>query len=161
MGGCSWIFVKPLPPDYQSGDAVDCTVDPTAPIIDTLFVASHIVGLVYLSGKSNDQNKDQTDGLVTTDLIDLITWGSSAIYGYRKISACADARSDDSQSYSHHLGVRHRAYGPPSSGAPPAAFPRSTAPAPDVTPAPQQGDDEKPSVHSAPPPKPWTVPRED
>ena len=98
-GGCSWIFVKPLPPDYRSGDAVDCTVDPTAPIVDTLLVATHIAGIVYLSSKSNDQNKDQVNSLVTSELIGAITWGSSAIYGYRRISACSDARDEDTGSF--------------------------------------------------------------
>jgi hypothetical protein len=169
LGGCSWIFVKPLPPDYESGDAVDCTTDRTAPVIDTLFSISEIAGIAYVSSKSNDQNKNQVNSLVTGQLIGLIMWGSSAIYGYRRTNACIDARSDASESYSHHLGVRHRAYGPPSPVAPPpAAAPAGTAPAPEVAPvvtpqrapAPQQGDDEKPTIHSAPANKPWTLPQD-
>ena len=30
-GGCSWAFVKPLPPAYESGDVLECTADQTAP----------------------------------------------------------------------------------------------------------------------------------
>ena len=175
LGGCSFIFVKPLPPDYRSGDALDCTANQTAPLIDTLFSISEIVGIAYVASKSNDQNKDRVDILIPGQLLGLVIWGSSAMYGYRRTNACSDARNDASEFPSHHLGVTHRAYRPspvaPPSLAPPlpAAAPAGSAPAPDVAPvvtpqpaaAPQQGDDEKPTIHSAPAAKPWTVPKED
>jgi hypothetical protein len=169
-GGCSWLLVKPLPPDFQLGDEVDCTADPTAPVIDTIFAGLHVASSVYLAGKSNDQNKNQVNTLITSDLLGLIVWGSSAIYGYRKIDACREARADASESYSHHLGVRHRAYGPPSPAAPPPGVaPAGAAPAPEAAPvvtpnqasSPQQQDDERPTTHSAPVTKPWTLPQDD
>ncbi len=167
--------MKPLSPNYQSGDDLDCTVDPTPPAIDTIFVALHVAGVAYLASKSNEQNKDQVNSLIATNLGGLIMWGSSAIYGYRRISACSDARNDAGESYSHHLGVQHRAYRPlppgalPFAGPPPDAAPAGAAPAPDVapivtpqqTPAPQRRDDERPTTHSAPASKPWTLPQED
>jgi hypothetical protein len=61
LGGCSFIFVRPLPPGCRSGDALDCTANQTAPLIDTLVSISEIVGIAYLASKSDDQNKDRVD----------------------------------------------------------------------------------------------------
>ena len=170
-GGCSWLFVKPLPPDYDVGDSIECTAELTPPVVDTLFALSFLAGIVYLAGKRNDQNVDRVDGLIASQVTGFSLWGASAVYGYRAVGACSDAEKDGRRSYSHHLGVRHRAYGPlppaavPFAGPPPDAAPTAAAPAPVVTPrlapAPQQGDDEKPARHSAPASKPWTLPQED
>jgi hypothetical protein len=172
LGGCSWIFVQPLPPNYDAGsNIINCTADQTAPVIDTLLVVSHIVGILYLASNSNGQNQDQVKGLVGLDAISLFLWGASAIYGYRHTNACSDAQREASASPSHHLGVRHQAYRPtpPTAGAPlatpPPAAPgdpqKPTVATPQLPLAPQQGDDEKPSRHSPSPPKPWTLPPED
>ena len=170
-GGCSWIFVKPLPPNYEVGDNIDCTDSSTAPIIDTIFALSNIVGMAILASKSNAQNKDQVDSLIAGQVIGFGMWGGSAFHGYRSAIECSDARRDASASNSHHLGVRHRAYGPlppaavPFAAPPPAAAPAVAAPAPDVAPpvapVPQQRDEEKPTTHSPPPKPPWTIPHDD
>jgi hypothetical protein len=170
-GGCSWIFVKPLPPNYDIGSPVDCTADATAPVVDTLFALSNAAGFVYWASKSNSQNSDGINVLITADVLGFLLWGASAIYGYDHASSCSAARRDARLSYPHHLGVQHRPYlptepvGPPPPAPPSAATPAGPQPAPVITPlrapAPQRGDDEKPSVHSPPPPKPWTLPQED
>jgi hypothetical protein len=161
--------MKPLPPNYEVGDKIDCTDGSTAPIIDTIFALSNIVGMAIVASKRNGQNEDQVDSLIISQGIGFITWGASAFYGYRSAIECSDARRDASASSSHHLGVRHRAYGPlppaavPFAAPPPAAAPAVAAPAPDVAPsvAPvrQQRDEEKPTTHSPPPKPPWTLPQ--
>ena len=67
--GCSWLFVKPLPPNYDLGDNVDCTSDATAPVVDTLFALADVAGFVYAVAKSTGQNDDQFGRLITAQVL--------------------------------------------------------------------------------------------
>jgi hypothetical protein len=92
LSGCSWIFVKPLPPHYRPGDRTDCTINQTAPTLDIL------VGLGNLWFGAYLLEQDKFKGIGATVFVDFVAasvWISSAIYGSRATSACAEARADD------------------------------------------------------------------
>jgi hypothetical protein len=130
--GCSWLFVQPLPPNYERGDDSNCTTSRVAPVIDTIFTATNLASAIYVSGQNNVANKGSAAALGTSVAI---LWLSSAIYGYRSTSACEDALDDVRPSYSR---PRLRLQAPPASGSPSVTF---TAPWPrDSSPEPSPGE---------------------
>ena len=155
-GGCSWLFVQPLAPNYQSGDPVNCTSNVAAPVIDTIFTTLDTVELVSVAGNSNVQNRG---AVLTGATLGIIVWGASAIYGYRHTSECSDAQNDTQPRYRPYRRAPAPAYpppprqrwSPPVPAAPPAPAPEQAAPPPEpsvTTPsepsAPQQPDDDGP-----------------
>lgn len=149
--GCSWLFVKPLPPDYQAGDRVDCTTSPAAPIADTLLAASNIAGVLYITGTAGNKPTPTQNALVTSALVWTIVDITSAVHGYRATAACRAALDDDER-------PRRRLVPLPHPLAPPS--PRAVPTEPEVAPAPadrhQQTDDDDPNrpPKPAPPPLP-------
>jgi hypothetical protein len=158
-GGCSWLFVQPLPPNYQNGDPANCTSNVAAPVIDTIFTVLDTVELIAVGGNSNVQNKDS---VLLGATLGIIIWGSSAIYGYRHTSECSDAQADQQSSYRYRPYRRApppayapqpppRQWAPPGPPPPPPAAPEEAAPpAPSVTvpgapAAPQQRDEDGPN----------------
>jgi hypothetical protein len=159
-GGCSWIFVQPLPPTYERGDpAINCTSNVAAPVIDTIFTVLDTVELIAVGGSSSTAaNKDS---VLLGATLGIIIWGSSAIYGYRHTSECSDAQADAQSSYRYRPYRRapppayapqpppRRWVPPPPPSPPPPAAPEEAAP-PSVTvpggpAAPQQRDDDGPN----------------
>jgi hypothetical protein len=126
-GGCSYLFVQPLAPNYQSGDPVTCTSNVAAPVVDTIFTVLDTVELVGAGSNSNVQNRS---AVLTGATLGIILWGTSAIYGYRHTSECSEAQNDTQGSYRPY---RRRA--PPPAWAPPAP-PRQPSPPPPAPPGP-------------------------
>ncbi|HLK94096.1 MAG TPA: hypothetical protein VKZ18_29655 [Polyangia bacterium] len=156
-GGCSWLFVQPLPPSYEPGDPVSCTSNVAAPVIDSIFTVLDTLELVTVGGNDNVQNKN---AVILGATLGIIVWGASAIYGYRHTTECSEAQSDAVRSYRPYRHVRAPAPGyqpppprprlaPPGPPAPPAPPPEEAAPpvepsveVPAAPPAPQQQDNE-------------------
>src|SRR5579863_5281421 len=90
-GGCSWLFVQPLPSRYQSGDPANCTSNVVAPVIDTIFTVLATVDLIEIATNETVANPD-TRLLGAT--LGIIIWGASAIYGYKHASECSDAQAE-------------------------------------------------------------------
>ncbi len=166
FSGCSWLFVQPLPANYERGDTITCTTNRAAPVIDTLFTLTNVGSAVYVSSENNVTNKGTA---VTAGLLVGALWLSSAIYGYSKTSECQEAVDDDAPAPHYRRPiVRRRA--PPPSYAPPAA-PPAESPAPSVTVEPpaapptapasapaQQQDDDEPGAAPQPPKRPPALP---
>ena len=92
--GCSWIFVKPLPPDYRPGDPVDCTTSQVAHGFDALFAMSSVGVAAFEAGQDGFKS---IGAPVFVAFVAGSLWLSSAIYGYRKTSACLKAKQEDDQ----------------------------------------------------------------
>lgn len=149
-GGCSWIFVKPLPADYRRGDWVDCTTSAAAPIVDTALGASNIGGVLYIAGTVGDKATPALNAMVTTALLLTIVDITSAIYGYRATAACREAQAEDGRPIGHWIPRRR---------SPLSATPAVPAVASPVTPAvssppssPQQANEE-PGLRQTVPPR--------
>ncbi len=154
--GCSWIFVEPLPASYERGDPPQCTANPVAPVVDTLFTLTNVGSAVYVAGEDNVANKGAA---VTVGLLVGALWLSSAIYGYSKVSACDEAKNDFGEAPRHSHLRPPPAVGYPGGPSPRAAPSIEESPGwtPAARPAQQQDEDEEP-VHperarkKAPPP---------
>jgi hypothetical protein len=92
LSGCSWLFVQPLPANYERGEPTNCTTSRAAPVVDTLLTLTNVGSAVYVAGQDNVTNKGTA---VTAGLLVGALWFSSAIYGYSKTSDCAAAMEDD------------------------------------------------------------------
>lgn len=88
--GCSWLFVEPVSQGHIAGDYANCTENPAAPIIDTLFAVSDGAGGIVLYGRHNTG----TTGAAIAAGVATGLWLSSAIYGYSKTSECRDANAE-------------------------------------------------------------------
>lgn len=160
--GCSYLAVHPAPVAFERGAPIRCTTNRAAPVIDTIFTASHVGSAFYLTTQSQ---KREAGALVGLELAVAGLWMSSAIYGYKKTSECEAllAERDDDTPYrpANYVVVPGRPYGqvpaPPQSFGPPAppatppalTAPRSPtlspkAPPPPGPPVPQNADDEIP-----------------
>ncbi len=80
--GCSWIFVKPPPPQdvWPRVGWAECSDSKVAPVLDTIFAASGVIGAV--------QTSDSTARL--SSLLGAGLWGLSAWYGYSNTAKCAE-----------------------------------------------------------------------
>jgi hypothetical protein len=146
VSGCSWIFVKDLPPDYQRGDRIECTTSPAAPGIDTLLALSDVAGALYVAGKAGDHPSSTANALVTSSLAWAIVYTTSAVHGFRATARCREATADaEAPRWRPTFSVRR----PPSS---PSLAP-VPAPAPTQPRSTQQNDDDEPGHRpaSAPP----------
>src|SRR5215813_4056165 len=114
--GCSWIFVQPLPKDYEYG-AINCTTSRAAPVVDTLFTATNAISAAYVAGKDNVANKGAA---VTLGLSVATLWMMSAIYGYSHTSECEDAIAETTPYYRPSQHRAPRPYQPPPAYRPPA-----------------------------------------
>jgi hypothetical protein len=147
LSGCSWIFVKPLPPNYQRGDRVDCTTSVAAPVADTLLALSNVAGVLFIAGTSGGQSNSTTNALVTSALVWTGIYIGSAVHGYRATGACRDVLADDADEAPlyPHPRVHARPLPPPPaqspSAEPPGSPPVEPAPAP-AGPAQQQDEDD-------------------
>jgi hypothetical protein len=162
--GCSWLFVQPLPSNYEPGRSVpDCTTNRAAPVFDTIFTGTNIASAVYVAGENNVTNKGTA---VTLGLLVASVWLSSAIYGYSKTSACEDAKAEDAPAPRYRPVYHLRAVppAPPPAAVPPPAAPAGTVPAAPAgavpaAPAPtQQQDDDDPGVRTTPRQAPPALP---
>lgn len=167
--GCSWLFVQPLPANYERGDDVNCTTNRAAPVIDTLLTLSNVGSAVYVAGQDNVTNKGTA---VTAGLLVGALWFSSAIYGYSKTADCAAAMEDDAPPPRYRRPMTRRPvappnYAPPSSPPPDGWSPSVTVQPPAAPPAPaqtgsgspvQQQDGDDPEAAPPPAPKPRTPP---
>jgi hypothetical protein len=162
LSGCSWLFVQPLPANYERGEPTNCTTSRAAPVVDTLLTLTNVGSAVYVAGQDNVTNKGTA---VTAGLLVGALWFSSAIYGYSKTSDCAAAMEDDAPPPRYRRPVTRRpvappSYAPPSSPPPDGWGPSVTVQPPTAPPPPtdsgspgQQQDDDEPQSAPAPPPK--------
>jgi len=186
--GCSALFVRPLPENYQHMARVRCTRNTTAPVIDTLVAGLEAIRTAYAFGLSeSDYNgmplTRSTDILVGASFV--AVYGASAAYGFYATNKCREALDDDSPRPRSPVRPRRTIVvpaPPPAEPAPPAPevpaaasaspSPDGAAPPPEGTTAPpepvpsvpQEGDDEEPvqrkqpKLKSSPKPKPTSPP---
>jgi hypothetical protein len=120
--GCSWIFTKPLPDNWQSYDQLDCSTSVLPPLVDGLFFVADTGSAIYLAASDNVPYKPL---LVSAGLIEGALYLASAIYGVSKISACHRALVEKSHGYQPpEFGTGGEVFyppPPPDAGAPPDA----------------------------------------
>jgi hypothetical protein len=138
--GCSWVFTQPLREDRSPYDFPICSTSLAPPTIDTLLFVTNAATTLYLGSQDNvsDKSLRLSVGAGAATL-----WLLSAIYGYTKTSACADAVS------AHDRGD-HR---PAPFGTGGEVF----TPVPSLTPPPgarPPGVDDEDPRHPKPPPAP-------
>jgi hypothetical protein len=152
QGGCSWIFVQPLPPDYQRGDPIACTTSVGAPIADTLLAASNIAGALYVAGTVGSKATPAENALVSTGLVWTVVYISAAVHGYRATAACREAKEEDERPGRRRFPALRPAQPRPT----PATEPAEPAVTPERPATPQQMDDDYPgrSLPKAEPPPP-------
>lgn len=99
FAGCSFLFSKGPPPNYQRVSFLDCSTSVAPPVLDTLWAGLNGLGALAASGKTDEQW--QADGQKTSRSTVLgvgVFWfvisGFSAIYGYKAASDCKDATSE-------------------------------------------------------------------
>jgi hypothetical protein len=144
LGGCSWIFVKPLPPDYQRGDPVECTTSVAPPVVDTLLAVSDLFAFFYIAGTTGDKATPAQNAAATSAAVWAVVYTFAAVHGYRATAACREATEDEPPT--------RRGFPMPRPTAPrpapprPAAAPASDEPqvVPPASATPQQIDDDDP-----------------
>ena len=131
LSGCSLLFTKPPPKNYDGRGYLDCTTSRVPPALDTIFTLTNVGSAIYVAGQDNVQNKGSS---VALGLGVAALWMMSAIYGYSGTSACEEAQQS--------VGYGSR-YPPPRPAprrvAPPPPRPAPVAPAPQAAPAPAPG----------------------
>jgi hypothetical protein len=95
-GGCSAIFTKGPPPDHAYTARFDCSTSYAPPILDTIWAGLNGAGAAIALSKSDAEwKRTQTNDRAATIAVGL-TWlavsGASAIYGYKTVSDCHEAR---------------------------------------------------------------------
>ncbi len=95
-GGCSWIFVQPLPADHRSFSVANCTSNRAPPVLDTLFATTNVISALYVGTEDNVSNKGLAVGV---GLGVAVLWALSAGYGYTHTSECEEAQEEDGRGY--------------------------------------------------------------
>jgi len=115
--GCSWIFRQPLREDRSPDDFPVCSTSLTPPTIDTLLFVTNAATTVYLG--TRDDVSDKTLRL-SVGAGAATLWLLSAIYGYTKTRACAEAvRVYDRGYHRPALGTGGEVFTPPPPPPPP------------------------------------------
>jgi hypothetical protein len=93
---CSWIFTQPLREDRSPYDFPVCSTSLAPPMIDTLLFVANAATTLYLGTRDNlsDKTLRLSVGAGAATL-----WLVSAIYGYTKTSACAEAVNAHDRGY--------------------------------------------------------------
>lgn len=111
--GCSYVFVigPPDPPDPPApGAAVACTEGRTAPVIDTMLLASNAISMGLNASRANSVDGDEeypnAKSYLIGSMIGVALYGSSALYGYKKTGACRELRSQGTSSGPSRPGCR-------------------------------------------------------
>lgn len=149
--GCSYIFVNPPPEPPPFHERVDCTTNYVAPTIDILVGLAALVsfGIVESSGSKTQKTLVQIFGppLVGGEI-------GTAIWGFRKVSACNDLATSHGP---HPSRGYPRTYRPPApSGIEPPAPPPEpgTEPPPPSVSAPTSAPPAPANAAPAPPAPP-------
>ena len=130
--GCSYVFVEGAPPESAKAIQVDCTTNFWAPIVDTL-VAS--IQTVRVFGAASASDADYRGALLSRDwnlgigASALAVFGTSAIFGYLRVSECRAAKDFERTDIARRDGYAQlyaRSRAKPS--APPAGERQAAAP---------------------------------
>jgi len=132
--GCSWIFTQPLRADRSPYDFPVCSTSLTPPTLDTLLFVANAGTTLYLASQDNVSLKTLRIAVGTTAAT---IWLLSAIYGYTKTGACAEA-----------VGAHDRGYHRPAFGTGGEVF----IPPPPPPAARPPGADDEDLGHPKPPP---------
>jgi hypothetical protein len=136
--GCSWIFTQPLREDRSPYDFPVCSTSLAPPTTDTLLFLTNAATTLYEGTRDNisDKTLRLSVGAGAATL-----WLLSAIYGYTKTGACAEAVS------AHDRGD----HPPAPFGTGGEVFTPPPPPPPGAHPAGVDGEDPR---HPQPPPAP-------
>jgi hypothetical protein len=94
--GCSAIFTKGPPLDHAYNSHFDCSTSYAPPILDTIWAGLNGAGAAIALSKSDAEwERTQANDRAATIAVGL-TWlavsGVSAIYGYKMVSDCNEAK---------------------------------------------------------------------
>jgi len=131
--GCSFLAVKPPPEHPAFLERVDCTTSYSAPTFDTLLGIVQLVVSVSVVGSSPGSERD---ALARFDTLFAAAQLGTAIWGFRKVSACNDLMRSQ---------ALFRPRGPsamPPLVQPVTPAPAKAAPVAPTPPVPQKIDDE-------------------
>jgi hypothetical protein len=91
--GCSYLWVTG-PPDHPERLAYfDCTPGVAAPVIDTVITALEVSSVASYGRYRREADLQTANAMLTTALVGLALFGSSAVYGYYESAACREART--------------------------------------------------------------------
>src|SRR5688500_2702028 len=120
--GCSFIFSEGPPAGHRQMPYFSCSQSYAPPILDTVGAGFNAINLITaLSSENRSAGDVSREFSVGLGLVGLGISGASAIYGYRKVGQCKQAKDE--------LLLRYRApqsypgYPPPGSYPPPAPPP--------------------------------------
>ncbi|HVV53134.1 MAG TPA: hypothetical protein VHO06_25985 [Polyangia bacterium] len=140
-GGCSFLFVHGPPPEHRTSSFFDCTSGNVLPILDAVVGGAAVVDAIGVASDAAAFSSSPS-----ARRADLVTYGAaaalfvtSAAYGFKKTSACREAKVELA-----------RRLPPPA-----LALPPPVPPDPWIAPAPPPP---APSPGAAPPPAPAAPP---
>ncbi len=146
QSGCSFMFVEGPPAKHAERASFECSTSNAAPMVDTISAAVNGLGVALAANEDRMLNREQD---MKVNLTWLAVSGISAIYGFRKVSQCKDAkrlRNERYESERNPAPVSASAasgeapapgpVAPAASGIAPVRTAPATAPAPAAAPAP-------------------------
>jgi hypothetical protein len=141
--GCSFMLTKGPPVEHARLWHFDCSTSYAPPVLDTIWAGLNGLGMaVALSTSEADWKRTQNNDQSTTAMVGLV-WlavsGSSAIYGYKTVNDCNQAKeryhprypAPDATPPARSLLILPRPSVPPAPAAPPVP---PTAPLPTLGP---------------------------
>jgi hypothetical protein len=137
QSGCSYLFIKGPPANHAQMPSFRCSESSAWAVVDAIWAGLNGVGAAVAAG--DDANPDQ-DQIVLVGLGWLVLSGTSAIYGFSKVSECNSAKDLQEQRYYPGVGVPMPVPYPVAPGAipppPPVTMPPPPQPAAPMPPPP-------------------------
>jgi hypothetical protein len=139
--GCSFMFTKGPPAEHARVSHFDCSTSYAPPVLDTIWAVLNGLGTaVALSTSEADWKRTQSNDQSATAMVGIL-WlalsGSSAIYGYKTVNDCNQARERYHPRYPapDDPMPRRSLLTPPRPSVPPASSVPPPTPGPPMTPS--------------------------
>lgn len=94
--GCSYLFVNGPPANHAERATFECSESNAWPVIDAIWAGLNGIGAASAAGDNTNPNQGQ---IVAVGLTWLAVSGTSAIYGFTKVSKCNDAKRQRDERY--------------------------------------------------------------
>jgi hypothetical protein len=151
--GCSFIFSEGPPPQHRALPYFDCSSSYAPPVLDTVWGGINLLGAAMAAGQTDADYADKEVSRGATIGIGL-AWvalsGASAIYGYKKVDECRQAKEQLMLRQQMPVRPGYAPYPPQPGYPPPPAYPPPGYPPPAAPPAPPTAP--PPPAPPAPPP---------
>ena len=133
--GCSYAFVEGPPPPSANAGLVRCTTGMWAPVLDSAVAGLQSVRLL-LAANASDADYDYDQATLSRDwdlgigIAMLTVFGSSAVFGYLRVTECRAAKDEELTELARQNGsARLHARKRPETSAPPGSERPPVAPA--------------------------------